>query len=161
MLVNRQKTHGHAIGAGLRQLHPQFAALAGKKHVRNLNQNARAVARLRIASRRAAMGEVDEHLKTLADNFVALFAANAGDQPHTAGIVLIPRVIETLGLGSAETTIRCIHGNLLNEFFPCRMRSCDGKTPPRRDSCWKEIALVFHKRGPTWRASRVGTMLTL
>ena len=72
--------------------------------MRNLNQNARAVARLRIAARRAAMGQVDQHLKTLADNLVALFAANARDQPHAAGIVLIPRVIEPLCLGSAVTS---------------------------------------------------------
>jgi hypothetical protein len=35
------------------------------------------------------MGEVDEHLKTLADNVVALFAANAGDKPHAAGVMLV------------------------------------------------------------------------
>jgi len=47
------------------------------------------VARCRIAPRCASMGEVDQDLKALADNLVALFAANAGDQPHAAGIVLI------------------------------------------------------------------------
>ncbi len=89
MLVHGQKAHGHAIGARLRQLHPQLAAFAREKDVGNLNQNARAVARLRIATRRAAMGEVDEHLKALADNVVAFFSANAGDQAHSAGVVLI------------------------------------------------------------------------
>ena len=78
----------------------------------NLNQNARAVARLRIAARRAAMGEVDQHLQALANNIVAADAANVGDQPHSAGIVLIPRVIEPLRLWCAGTMIQSLHGNL-------------------------------------------------
>jgi hypothetical protein len=57
------------------------------------------------------MGEVDEHLKPLADNLVALFALDAGHKTHAAGIVLIARVIETLRLMSAETIVRCAHGN--------------------------------------------------
>jgi hypothetical protein len=48
---------------------------------------------------------------------VAFLAANAGDEAHTTGIVLIARVIETLRIRCGGTTIRCIHGNLLNEFF--------------------------------------------
>ena len=79
----------------------------------NLDQNAGAVAGLRIAARRAAMGEVDEDLEALADNLVALFAADARDQAHAAGIVLIARMIETLGCRKAMTIIRCLHGYLL------------------------------------------------
>ena len=105
VLVHGQKAHGHAIGARLRQRHSQFAALAREKDMRNLNQNARAVARLRIATRRSAMGEVDEHLKTLADNVMALFAANAGDQPHAAGVVLVARVIKPLRARNAKMAI--------------------------------------------------------
>jgi len=47
--------------------------------VRNLDEDAGAVAGLRIAARCAAMGEVDEDLETFADNLVALLAANAGN----------------------------------------------------------------------------------
>ena len=36
-------------------------------------------------TRRAAMGEVDEHLQALADNAVGFFAANVGHKPHSAG----------------------------------------------------------------------------
>ena len=105
MLVHGQKNHGHAIGARFGQLHPQLTALARKIDVWNLNQNARAVTRLRIATRRAAMSEVDEHLEALADNLVAFFPANAGDQPHPAGIVLVARVIESLRIGDADAAI--------------------------------------------------------
>ena len=96
VLFHGKKAHGHAIGARFRQLHAQFAAFAQKKCMGNLDQNARAVARLRVASGRAAMGEVDEHLKALADDLVALFALDAGNQPHAAGIVFIPWMIESL-----------------------------------------------------------------
>jgi hypothetical protein len=62
------------------------------------------------------MSEVDQNLKAFADDFMTLLAANAGDQSHTAGIVLIPWVIKTLRPWSVETTIRCMHGDLLNEL---------------------------------------------
>ena len=93
-------------------MHAQLGALAHKKGVRNLDQDARAVAGLRVAAGRAAMGEVDEDLEALADDLVALLAANARDQSHAAGIVLIPWMIEALRLGSAETAIRRFHGSL-------------------------------------------------
>ena len=124
VLVHGQKTHGHAISARLGQLHAQLAALARKKDVGNLNQDARAVARLRIAARRAAMGEVDEDLKALADDVVAFFAANAGDQAHAAGVVLIAWMIETLRVRDAATMIRCIAWHLLDETFVQRAVSC-------------------------------------
>ncbi len=100
--------------AGRGQLHTKLAALARKKDMRNLDQDACAVTRLRVATCRPAMSEVDENLEALADNIVALFAANAGDEPHAAGIVLIARMIETLRVRDAAT-IRCLHGNLLDE----------------------------------------------
>ncbi len=105
VLFHRQKAHGHAVSARLGQLHAQLAALAHKEGVGNLNEDAGAVARLRVATRRAAMGEVDENLEALADDLVALFAADAGDQAHAAGIVFIPWMIEALRLRSAETVV--------------------------------------------------------
>jgi hypothetical protein len=39
------------------------------------------------------MRQVDQDLKPLADNLVALFSTYAGNQPHAAGIVLIARMI--------------------------------------------------------------------
>ena len=105
VLLNRQKTHGHAIGARLRQLHSQLAAFAHKKSVWNLYQDARAVARLRIAARRAAMRQVDEHFEALADNIVTFYPAYARNQPHAAGIVLVPRMIKTLRMWTMKTSM--------------------------------------------------------
>jgi hypothetical protein len=89
--------------------------------VGNLDQNAGAIARLGIAARCSAMGEVNEHLKALADNLVAPFATNAGNQPHATRIVFIPWMIETLRLRCAETIVGMIHGSLFNDRFDSRV----------------------------------------
>jgi hypothetical protein len=68
------------------------------------------------------MGQVDQDLKTLADNVMAFFSADVGDEAHAAGVVLVPWVIEPLCLRYAGTTIRSLHGNLLNENFPCEVQ---------------------------------------
>ena len=81
--------------------------------MRDLDQNPSAVARLRVAARRPAVRQIDQHLQALADNVVAANAANIGDQPHSTRIMFIPRVIESLRLWCAGTTIRSLHGNLL------------------------------------------------
>jgi hypothetical protein len=51
------------------------------------------------------VGKVDENLKTLADDVVAFFSTNASHQPHAAGIVFVPGMIEPLRERSAKTTI--------------------------------------------------------
>ena len=105
VLFHGQEAHGHAVGAGFGQGYAQFSAFARKEGVGNLNEDAGAVAGLRVAARGAAMGEVDEHLEALADDLVALFAPDVRDKSNAAGIVLIPRMIEALRLGCAETAI--------------------------------------------------------
>jgi hypothetical protein len=74
---------------------------------------------------------------------MAFFALNAGDQSHAAGIVLIPWMIEALRLWSAETTVRCMHGNLFDEAFLVQnaLRGPKDTSPMRFLS--REIALVF------------------
>ena len=126
VLLHRQKTHGHAISARLGQLHAKIDAHLRKKRMGNLDQDSRAVARLRVAACRTAMGEVDEHLKTLADDVVALLAANARDQTHAAVVVLVLRVVKSLCFRDRATLIESVHGSLLDEGFngcvPSRVR---------------------------------------
>ena len=105
MLFDGQKTHGHAVSAGLGQRNVLFAAFLGEESVRNLNEDSGAVASFRIAARRAAMSEVDEHLQALADDLVAFFTADVCDQSHAAGIMFIARMIKALGAGDGETAI--------------------------------------------------------
>jgi len=65
------------------------------------------------------MGEIDEHFQAFADDFVAFFAANIGDESHAAGIVLMARMIEALSRRDAVTAIGFVamvifHGSLSN-----------------------------------------------
>jgi hypothetical protein len=73
VLVDGKKDHRDAIGSGARKLDAKLAALAREEDVRDLDENAGAVARLGIAAGGSAMGEVDEDLEALANNVVALF----------------------------------------------------------------------------------------
>ena len=67
-----------------------------KETVRHLHQNAGAVAGVHLATAGAAMQQVDEQLQRLADDAVALLALDVDDKADAAGIVLVPRVVESL-----------------------------------------------------------------
>ena len=82
-----------------RQREAQLGALAREELVRNLNQDARAVARLRIAAAGAAMRQVDQDLNALQDDVVRLLALDVGDKADAAGVVLVARVVQSLRLG--------------------------------------------------------------
>ncbi len=62
----------------------------------NLNENARAVAGLRIAAAGSAMGEINQDLNALADDFVRLLPVEIDHETHAAGVVLMTGVIEPL-----------------------------------------------------------------
>ena len=84
----------YAPGAG--QFESEAGAFAREELVRNLNEDAGAVASFGIASAGAAVGEVDQYLDSLADDVVALLAANVGDKSNATGIVLVRRIVQTL-----------------------------------------------------------------
>jgi hypothetical protein len=67
------------------------------------------------------MGQVDQDFNALADDLMALFAADAGDKAHSAGIVLVLGMIETLSRGNAGSWMRWMHGNplILNKTKMC------------------------------------------
>ena len=62
--------------------------------VRDLNQDACAVAGARIAPGGAAMGQVGEDLEPLLDDVVRRGAAKRCDEPETAGIALESGVVQ-------------------------------------------------------------------
>ncbi len=63
----------------------------------DLEKNAGAIAGLGIASAGAAVRQVEQHLDSLAYDFVAFVAANVGHKSDPAGVVLLRRVVQTLG----------------------------------------------------------------
>jgi hypothetical protein len=66
--------------------------------MRDLNENAGAVARFGIASACAAVRQINKDFDPFADNVVRAFAIEIDDKSHPARIVFILRVIKPLGL---------------------------------------------------------------
>jgi hypothetical protein len=62
----------------------------------NLNQHTCAVAGLSIATTSPAVRQIQQHLNPVANDVVALRAADAGHEPDPAGIVLMRRMVQTL-----------------------------------------------------------------
>ena len=63
----------------------------------DLEENASAIASLGIASAGAAVRQIEQYLNSLAYDFMAFVAANIGHEPDPAGVVLLRRMVETLG----------------------------------------------------------------
>ena len=97
MFFHGQECHAHAVGTGRGQFESQLAALPQKERMGNLQENAGAVAGLRIASAGPAVRQVEEHLYALADNFVTLVSADVGHEPDSAGVMLLRRMVQSLG----------------------------------------------------------------
>ncbi len=94
--LNRQEHHAHAVFAYGRQSEAQLGALPREELVRDLNQDSRAIARLRIASASAAMSQVDEDLQSLDDDVMRLLALNIDDETDATSIVFVSWIVETL-----------------------------------------------------------------
>ena len=81
-------------GRGQRQAEP--VAFGREEGMRNLDENAAAVAELGVGAGRPAMVEVDENLQALLQDVVRLAVAKVGDETDAAGIVLPCGVVKAL-----------------------------------------------------------------
>jgi hypothetical protein len=82
-----------------------LAALSHKKLVWDLEENARAIAGLGIASASPAVRQVEQYLDSLTYNFVALVSANVGHESDPASVVLLRRMVQAL---SGRRSIRSV-----------------------------------------------------
>ena len=87
--------HRHGVNLG-EALHA-----GAEEGVREREEQPRAVARLGVPPRRAAVGQAAEHGQPLLDDAVAGAVVEVGHQPHAARVVLKPRVVESLSSGQA------------------------------------------------------------
>ena len=101
LAFHRQENHAHAVFARRRQREAEARAFAREKLVRNLDQDARAVARFRIAAAGAAVRQVDENLNALLDDVVGFWPLMLATKPIPQASCSWLGVIETLGLGQA------------------------------------------------------------
>ena len=73
------------VFARLRQREAELGRLRGEEVVRDLHQNAGAIAGARIGADRAAMFEIAEDRKRVLDDLVRLAALDVGDEADAAG----------------------------------------------------------------------------
>src|SRR5262249_49195721 len=93
MLFHGQKRHAHTVLARLRKREAQGGTLAREELMRNLNQDAGAIAGFRITAARTPVRQADEDLDPLPDNVVRLVAFDTRDEAYTTGIVLKTGII--------------------------------------------------------------------
>ncbi len=91
-----QKQHAHAVLAGGRQSDALSLQFIGKKLMRNLKQDARAVARIRVAAGRAPMFQFAQHVQALLDDGVGFMAFDMRDEADAAGVVFKLRVVQSM-----------------------------------------------------------------
>ena len=125
----RQEDHADAVFAVRRQRHALLGHFLAIETVRNLDQDARAIAHQRIGADGAPVVEVLENLQALLDDLVAFLALDVSDEADAAGVMLVLRVIQTLRGGNRVSRLLVIvHGDTVCEgpeqavkpFFYCR-----------------------------------------
>src|SRR5262249_11693809 len=81
-----------------RQLEAELAGHLGEELVRDLHQDAGAVAGARIGADRAAMLEIAQDRERVLNDLVRLAPLDVGDEADTARILVERRIVETLRL---------------------------------------------------------------
>ena len=84
------------VVAGLGQRDAQRRGHLAQEFMRDLHEDARAVAGERVGADGAAMGQIFEDLQTVLDDLAARPAFQIGDEADAAGIVLVLRIVESL-----------------------------------------------------------------
>jgi hypothetical protein len=92
----RQEDHADAVFAGRRQLHAQRGHLGAVVIIRDLDQDAGAVAHQLVGAHRTAVVQVLQNLQALLNDRMRALTFDVRDKPHAAGIVLELRPVEAL-----------------------------------------------------------------
>ena len=106
----------HSIFTRFRKFDAQFGTLLLEECMRDLQQQACTVTGKGVGTYGTAVGEVDEDLQGILDNLVRFLCAEIRDETNAAGIVLIARVVETLGAR------RCSAGGEMLDLGIARIR---------------------------------------
>ena len=93
-----QEHDADRVAAALGQRETVLARLRGEELVRDLQEHAATIARLRVGPGGASMVEVEEDLQPHAHQVVRLPVVHVGDEADAAGIMLLGGVVEALGV---------------------------------------------------------------
>jgi hypothetical protein len=92
-----EEDHARRVGPGRGQIDGEPLRLLAQKAVGKLDQDAGAIAGLRVAAAGAPVLEVHEHLDALVDQRVGRLAPDVRDEADSAGVVLAGGIVEPLG----------------------------------------------------------------
>ena len=94
--VARHEQIADRVFARLRQLEAELGGLLGEELVRDLHQDAGAVAHARVGADRAAMLEIAEDAQAVLDDLVRLAALDVGDEADAAGVLVERRIVQAM-----------------------------------------------------------------
>ena len=122
--------HAHRVLPHGRKRRPHHAA---QESIRDLDQHAGTVARIRLGTGGTAMIEIVQGRHRLVDDGVGGDAGQCGDEGNTAGVVLTRGVIQALGRGQRRKEHPC-RGDNHRTTPPRRSRSADAE--PKTGRHW-------------------------
>ena len=103
--VLRHEHEAGAILAGLGKLETELLALLLEEGMRHLHQDARSVARIGLATARAAMVQVAENLEGVLDDLMGLFSFDVHHEADATGFMFKPGIVQAL-LGRQPVCLR-------------------------------------------------------
>ena len=92
--IARHEHEADRVMAGLGQRDAELGGLPGEERVRDLHQDAGAVAGARIGADRAAMLEIEQDRQRVLDDLVRLAVLDVGDEADAAGVRVVDRIVE-------------------------------------------------------------------
>ena len=153
LAARRQEQETHAVLARLRQRKAQPLGLFPEKAVGNLDQQTRAVARVRIRPRRPAVQQVHQHLDALFDDPVLRPPVEVQDETHPARVVFVPRVVQSYGFHPVSPSLPsgpAFAGKtilLSYPLVPANSRLCRPLSPIRQERRPPKSRFIFVASG--------------
>ncbi len=93
----RQKDEARSVLSRRREREPEGRGDLAQESIGRLNENAGAIARVGLASARAAVQQIEQNLQPLVDDAVRLAALDVDDEANAARVVLVGRVVKAGG----------------------------------------------------------------
>jgi hypothetical protein len=103
--IGRQKHRTHRVASRRGELDLELVRFLDEEIVRRLHQDARAVTGVGLAAAGTAVLQVQQHLNALLDDVAGLAALDVDDEPDAARVVLVLRVVKSLGRGGSPARL--------------------------------------------------------
>ena len=140
--ILRHEPVSDTVLAGRRQFDAVGCHFLAEKLVGKLHQHAGAVADQRIGTDRAAMRQVFEHGKAVLDDLMRLHALHVDDEADATGVMLVARIVETLGSKTGSANVGSANVGSRRIFDGSRFR-LRGLAVRRRERQFRHC-LVLH-----------------